>query len=110
MVFGLISLLGRESRKEDREAKRARNPLLSVFLLVSLMELGDKTQLSLLALTAKYSYPVFVFLGGTLALWTTSFLGALLGAGLARIISPLWMRRVAGVIFIAFGVLSLFWS
>jgi putative Ca2+/H+ antiporter (TMEM165/GDT1 family) len=110
MVFGLVSLLGRERREEDREAKRARNPLLSVFLLVSLMELGDKTQLSLLALTAKYSHPAFVFLGGTLALWTTSFLGALLGSGLARIISPLWMRRVAGVIFIAFGVLSLFWS
>ncbi|MBC7248060.1 MAG: TMEM165/GDT1 family protein [Actinobacteria bacterium] len=109
ILFGLVTLLGREGREEGREAKRARNPFISVFLLISLMELGDKTQLSLLALTAKYSHPVFVFLGGTLALWATSLIGALVGAGLSRVIPPVWMRRASGAIFIAFGVLSLFW-
>ncbi len=110
ILFGLITLLRRQEDGEEGEEARARNPFLSVFLLVSLMELGDKTQLSLLALTARYSYPFFVWLGGTLALWATSCLGALVGASLARVIPAPWMRRVSGVIFIAFGIASLFWS
>lgn len=85
-------------------AKKARGP----FLMVGLMELGDKTQLSLLALAAKYSYPALVFAGGTLALWATSLIGALVGAGLGRVIPQAWMRRISGVIFIAFGIINLF--
>ncbi|NPV58528.1 MAG: TMEM165/GDT1 family protein [Actinobacteria bacterium] len=89
-------------------AKHARGPFLSAFLMVGLMELGDKTQLSLLALAAKYSYPALVFAGGTLALWATSLIGALVGAGLGRVIPQAWMRRISGVIFIAFGIINLF--
>jgi len=124
ILFGLFMLLPeREKRREDEEGgeceedrgeaeigvKRGRGPLLTAFLMVCLMELGDKTQLSLLALTAKYSYPALVFAGGTLALWATSLIGALLGAGLSRLVPQAWMRRVSGVIFIAFGVANLFW-
>ncbi len=90
-------------------AKKGRGPILTAFLLVCLMELGDKTQLSLLALTAKYSSPVFVFVGGTVALWATSLIGALIGGGVGRFIPQVWMRRISGVIFIAFGVINLFW-
>lgn len=100
---------GDEPGGGETEEKRARGPLLTAFLLVCLMELGDKTQLSLLALTAKYSQPVFVFVGGTLALWATSLIGALVGAGVGRFIPQVWMRRISGVIFIAFGVINLFW-
>lgn len=109
ILFGLLTLLGREKEEEERGKVRSRNPFLSTFLLISLMELGDKTQLSLLALTAKYSYPYFVFLGGTLALCLTSLIGALAGTGLSRLIKPVVMRRASGVIFLAFGVISLFW-
>ncbi len=124
ILFGLFMLLPeREERREDEEdgeceegsgeaengAKRGRSPLLTAFLMVCLMELGDKTQLSLLALTAKYSYPALVFAGGTLALWATSLIGALLGAGLSRIIPQARMRRISGIIFIVFGVVNLFW-
>jgi Ca2+/H+ antiporter, TMEM165/GDT1 family len=95
--------------KEQEPKKRARGPFLTAFLLVCLMELGDKTQLSLLALTAKYSQPLFVFIGGTLALWATSLIGALVGTGVGKFIPQVWMRRISGVIFIAFGILNLFW-
>ncbi|MGQ9536190.1 MAG: TMEM165/GDT1 family protein [Actinomycetota bacterium] len=107
ILYGLLTLLGRE--EEEGGKVLSRNPFLSTFLLVSLMELGDKTQLSLLALTAKYSFPFFVFLGGTLALCLTSLIGALAGTGLSRVIKPVVMRRASGVIFLAFGVISLFW-
>ncbi|MDY6794045.1 MAG: TMEM165/GDT1 family protein [Actinomycetota bacterium] len=110
LIFGILALLPQKEKDEDQELKeRGRRPVLSSFLMVCLMELGDKTQLSLLALTAKYSQPIFVFIGGTLALWLASFIAALVGAGLGRFISQVWMRRISGVIFIAFGIINLFW-
>ncbi len=113
IVFGIFMLLPEREKKEREEEedrnKRARGPFLTAFLLVCLMELGDKTQLSLLALTAKYSQPVFVFIGGTLALWATSLIGALVGTGVGRFIPQVWMRRISGAIFIAFGIINLFW-
>lgn len=108
IIFGILTLMERK-KEEKREKVRGRNPFLSVFLLVSLMELGDKTQLSLMAITAKYSHPVFTFLGGTLALCFASLIGALAGTGLSKLIAPMWMRRISGIAFIAFGVGSIFW-
>ena len=83
ILFGILMLLPERKRKEDleREPVGERGPLLTAFLLVCLMELGDKTQLSLVAITAKYSQPAFTFIGGTLALWATSLIGSLVGAG-----------------------------
>jgi putative Ca2+/H+ antiporter (TMEM165/GDT1 family) len=114
ILFGIFMFLP-ERKKEEREEgeeddqRRTRGPFLTAFLLICLMELGDKTQLSLLALTAKYSQPVFVFIGGTLALWATSLIGALVGTGVGKFIPQVWMRRISGIIFIAFGILNLFW-
>jgi putative Ca2+/H+ antiporter (TMEM165/GDT1 family) len=110
IIFGILSLLppGKEAEKEEEETKGRRGPVLSAFLLVSLMELGDKTQLSLVAITAKYSQPFFIFAGATLALWATSLIGALVGAGLGRAIPQVWIRRISGLIFLAFGIINLF--
>ena len=114
VIAGIIMLLSsREREGEEKEEVKVglvdrRGPFLSAFLLVCLMELGDKTQLSLLALSAKYSQPVFIFIGGTLALWTTSLIGALVGEGLGRVIPRLWVHIVSGLIFIAFGIINLF--
>jgi putative Ca2+/H+ antiporter (TMEM165/GDT1 family) len=114
ILFGLFMLLPERKKEEcddedEEDTRKAHGPLLTAFLLVCLMELGDKTQLSLLALTAKYSQPLFVFIGGTLALWATSLIGALVGTGLGRFIPQVWMRRISGVIFIAFGIINLLW-
>jgi len=114
ILFGLFMLLPERKKEEcddedEEDTRKAHGPLLTAFLLICLMELGDKTQLSLLALTAKYSQPLLVFIGGTLALWATSLIGALVGTGLGRFIPQVWMRRISGVIFIAFGIINLLW-
>jgi len=112
IIFGILALLPRKEKTEEEEEGRLKGrhgPLITAFLLVCLMELGDKTQLSLIALTAKYSQPVFVFFGGTLALWATSLIGALVGMWLGKSIPQVWIHRASGVIFIAFGIINLFW-
>ena len=103
VLFGLLSF--RPEKEEEEKERMSKSPFLTALLVVSLMELGDKTQLSLVALTSRFKAPFFIFLGGTLALWLTSLIGALAGKGLARIVPFKYIRWFSGVVFIAFGVL-----
>ncbi len=103
IIFGLLSIFKKEGG-DRAEEKAVRSGFLKVFLLILLMELGDKTQLTLVALSARYGAPISVFVGGTLALWASSLLAVLVGSRLTRWISPDKMHKIAGVIFIVFGL------
>ena len=96
-----------EAEQGEAAAAGARGALLSSFLLIFVAELGDKTQLALLALAASTGAPWSVFAGGTLALWSVSLLGVFLGATLLARVPQRWVHRGAGVLFVVFGVLAL---
>ena len=81
--------------------------LASTFGLIFLAELGDKTQLATLAIAASERSRLTVFLGSAAALVLTSAIAAVLGEAVVRTIPPVWIQRVAGVAFIAMGVLFL---
>ena len=59
--------------------------LLTTFTTVFLAELGDKTQLATLLLSAQSGQPWVVFLGAALALISSSLVGVLVGRWLAGI-------------------------
>jgi putative Ca2+/H+ antiporter (TMEM165/GDT1 family) len=80
---------------------------LSTFTTVFLAELGDKTQLATFSLAAGAKSRWVVFLGAWLALGATTLLAVLLGDLLTRHVSPIWLRRAAGVLFVVMGVLFL---
>jgi Ca2+/H+ antiporter, TMEM165/GDT1 family len=79
----------------------------STFIAVFVAELGDKTQLATLGLAAGGQSRWVVFLGSSLALIACSALAVVLGEGITRVISPVWLRRASGVLFIVLGVLAL---
>jgi Ca2+/H+ antiporter, TMEM165/GDT1 family len=81
--------------------------LLSTFTSIFVAEMGDKTQLATMSLAAGARSKLSVFVGAALALSATSAIGVLVGEGVSRFLSPMWLRRIAGVIFIALGVLFL---
>jgi putative Ca2+/H+ antiporter (TMEM165/GDT1 family) len=81
--------------------------LATTFALVFAAELGDKTQLAILGLTAGGKSRLAVFLGATLALALTSGLAVLAGEALSRVVPDIWMKRGAGVAFLVMGVLFL---
>jgi putative Ca2+/H+ antiporter (TMEM165/GDT1 family) len=81
--------------------------IASVFSLVFIAELGDKTQLATMALVAGGKPRLGVFLGASLALIATTALGVIFGEAITRVVSPLWLKRVAGAGFIVMGVLLL---
>ncbi len=81
---------------------------LSTFVAIFLAEIGDKTQLATLSLSAGGSSSWAVFLGAALALVTTSAIAVLAGEAVSRVVSPQWLRRAAGVCFLMLGVYFLF--
>lgn len=83
---------------------------LKTFGLVFLAEMGDKTQLSALALAASAKMPhgkLLVFAGSALALVLTSAIAAVFGEAISKWINPKWVRIASGILFLVFGVLLL---
>ena len=78
--------------------------LISTFVAVFLAELGDKTQLATLSMSAASSSKWLVFGGAALALCASSAVAVLAGGLVARSVSPLLLRRIAGGVFILLGV------
>ena len=76
----------------------------TTFGLVALAELGDKTQLAVIALSGKYGSPVAVFLGASLALVLVSSAGVLAGRMIARRFSLKMVELLAASLFILLGV------
>jgi putative Ca2+/H+ antiporter (TMEM165/GDT1 family) len=77
---------------------------LTTFTTVFLAELGDKTQLAALLLSAESGRPVLVFVGASLALISSSLVGVLLGRWLSRVLPPQQLERLAGILMIALGL------
>lgn len=72
----------------------------STFLTIFLAELGDKTQVATLLMTAESQSPWIVFAGAGSALVATSLLGVLVGRWLASRISPKTLEKSAGVVLL----------
>jgi putative Ca2+/H+ antiporter (TMEM165/GDT1 family) len=79
--------------------------LATTFGAVFVAELGDKTQLATLSLASGSVNRLAVFIGSALALVCTSFIAVVAGGVISRYVPPQYLRRGAGVIFIALGLL-----
>ncbi len=79
----------------------------STFGLVALAELGDKTQLAVIALSGRYGSPMAVFVGASLALVAVSTASVLAGRMIARRMSLEVVEVVAAVLFLVLGVVFL---
>jgi Ca2+/H+ antiporter, TMEM165/GDT1 family len=81
--------------------------LLTTFGVIFLAEMGDKTQLAAMTMSAQTKKPWAVFLGASLALAAVSALGVIVGATLGNYVPLDWVKRIAAVAFIVIGVLML---
>ena len=80
--------------------------LPAAFGLILLAELGDKTQLAVVAQTCKYAdRPWAVFLGAGVALTAVTALGAVAGQLLGSVIPTSIIRWIAAAAFIVMGLL-----
>jgi putative Ca2+/H+ antiporter (TMEM165/GDT1 family) len=79
----------------------------TTFGTLFLAEMGDKTQLAAITLSARTRSPLSVFLGAALALALVSLIGVAVGAMLGKYVPEDLIRKVAAAAFIVVGVLML---
>lgn len=77
------------------------------FLAIFVAEMGDKTQLAAFAMAGGSSSKWAVFIGASLALIATTAIAVLAGGLVGRYVPELWLKRGAGALFIAMGILLL---
>ena len=75
-------------KKEDNIEKSFTSIFFTTFTTIFIAELGDKTQIATLMLSAESGEPIIVFLGSSLALISSSVVGVLIGKWLSKKISP----------------------
>jgi Ca2+/H+ antiporter, TMEM165/GDT1 family len=109
-IFG-IHALRVEEKADDGNVKisKGHSIFITTFLLITVAEFGDKTQLAVVALSST-SIPAAVWIGSTVALITTSVLGIWAGRTVLQSIPITLIHRISGVIFILLSLFAAYMS
>ncbi len=101
IVLGIYTLATSNSDIPDT----CDNPgtMFGMFSLVLMSELGDKSQITILALAAQTPFAIMVFAGSIIGFLIVNTLGALAGDRVAARIPLKIVKKVVGLIFILFG-------
>ncbi len=91
--------------KKENIEKSFLSIFITTFTTIFIAELGDKTQIATLMLSAESGEPIIVFLGSSLALISSSVVGVLIGKWLSKKISPSKFALFTGALMI---IISLF--
>ena len=75
-------------KKGNHIEKGFSSIFITTFTTIFIAELGDKTQIATLMLSAESGKPLIVFIGSSLALISSSIVGVLIGKWLSNKISP----------------------
>ena len=78
--------------------------IITSFSTIFLAELGDKTQLATLILSAQSGRPLIIFIGAALALISTSLLGVLIGRWIASNLPRQRFTIISGMIMLSLGI------
>lgn len=105
-VFGIHSLRVKASDgDEEVQEKSGHNIFFTTFLLITVAEFGDKTQLAVVALSSTTA-PIAVWLGSTVALVSTSALGVLAGRTILQKVPLTLLHKISGSIFLALAAIA----
>jgi len=104
--FGIYTLFYENNMDIDVEKKNGR-VVWSSFLFSIFAELGDKTQLVVIALTARYALPLSVLLGALVGMGAIIAISVILGSKLGDLLESKKLDLIAGLLFIALGFIFL---
>jgi putative Ca2+/H+ antiporter (TMEM165/GDT1 family) len=115
-ALGAVLLLREGFAKHDDEVDAAASgpvevtfwrSALTSFGVLFAAEWGDASQLAIAGLTARFSSPFWVGLGGWVALTAVAGIAVLLGAKIRQRIRPALIQRAAGFVFAGLALLAL---
>ena len=90
---------------EDDVEEKFLSIFLTTFTTIFIAELGDKTQIATLMLSAESGKPLVVFIGSSLALVSSSLVGVLIGKWLSNKVSPNRFALFTGLLMIIISIL-----
>jgi len=111
LAFGFMTL--RDEKEEEEEIKETKFKLpnfIVVALAFFLAELGDKTQIMAFTLAAQLKSPISVLIGSVIGMFIADSIGFLFGRFAVQKMPEHYIKIGAGIIFIAFGLLTLYQS
>jgi len=91
-------------KKENNVEKSFISIFITTFTTIFIAELGDKTQIATLMLSAESGKPIIVFLGSSLALISSSIVGVLIGKWISKKISPGKFALFTGALMILISI------
>ncbi|MDS4013571.1 MAG: TMEM165/GDT1 family protein [Candidatus Accumulibacter sp.] len=105
-VFGIHALRAKdEDDDEEVEERSGHGIFLTTFLLLTVAEFGDKTQLAVVALSSTHA-PAAVWVGATAALAMTSAIGILAGRTILQRIPLALLHKLSGAFFLVLAVVA----
>ncbi len=100
ILFGILML--RDSGEEKEEEHKLKSPMLSAFTLITVMEMGDKTQIATAVFAARYEM-LPVLLGAGMSLTLIAAISVYLGGWVKKKVPKRTVSKVAGGLFILLG-------
>jgi len=91
-------------KNENNLEKSFFSIFITTFTTIFIAELGDKTQIATLMLSAESGRPIVVFLGSSLALISSSIVGVLIGKWVSKKISPSKFALSTGTLMILISI------
>ena len=106
VVFGIQALrVEADEPEEEIKEKSGHSIFFTTFLLITMAEFGDKTQLAVVALSSTNN-PYGVWLGATVALGFTSALGVVAGRKLVQRIPLELLHKLGGLLFLMLAIVA----
>ena len=94
----------KEKACEDNDSSTFYSVLITSFSTIFLAELGDKTQVATLMLSAQSGRPLLIFCAAALALIATSLLGVFIGQWIANNLPRQRFTFGSGIIMLTIGI------
>ena len=91
-------------KKENNLEKSFLSIFITTFTTIFIAELGDKTQIATLMLSAESGKPIIVFLGSSLALISSSIVGVIVGKWVSEKISPSKFALFTGALMMLISI------
>jgi putative Ca2+/H+ antiporter (TMEM165/GDT1 family) len=105
-LFGVHALRAKDDADDEQvEEKSGQGIFFTTFILLTVAEFGDKTQLAVVALSST-QVPAAVWLGATAALAATSALGIVAGRTLLQRIPIALLHRISGAFFLILALVA----
>lgn len=105
IFIGIWTYFIPERVENQKDVKRSGFVQAAVLTFVS--ELGDKTQIAAMLLSASFGMPFVVLAGAVLAMFVNHSIAVFFGSRFLSRIPEVWLKRISSFVFVVIGILIL---